>query len=75
MQVEDEGIGIPPDQRERVFEGFLRAHNVSEWKSGGIGLGLYIARNPARRMGGDLWAENRPGGGTVACLRLPVANT
>jgi len=72
VKVEDEGIGIPTDQLERVFEGFLRAHNVSDWKSGGIGLGLYISRNLARRMGGDLWAENRPGGGTVLCLRLLV---
>jgi len=70
--VEDEGIGIPSDQLEKVFDGFVRAHNVTEWKSGGIGLGLYISRNLARRMGGDLWAESRPEGGTTMTLRLPL---
>lgn len=73
VRIEDEGIGIPADQREKVFEGFVRAHNVTEWRSGGIGLGLYISRNLARRMGGDIYAEQRLGGGTAMVLKLPVA--
>jgi signal transduction histidine kinase len=75
VRVEDEGIGIPSDQLEKVFEGFVRAHNVTEWMSGGIGLGLYISRNLARRMGGDLWAEQRPGGGTIMTLTLPLGES
>jgi PAS domain S-box-containing protein len=73
VRVEDEGIGIPPDQLEKVFEGFYRATNVAQRQPGGLGLGLYISRDVARRHGGDLWAENRPGGGSVLCLRLPLA--
>lgn len=72
LKVEDEGIGIPSGQLEQVFSGFHRAGNVTNWRSGGIGLGLYISRNIARRHRGDLWAENRPGGGTIMCLRLPL---
>ncbi|HEY3313977.1 MAG TPA: MEDS domain-containing protein [Bacillota bacterium] len=72
VMVEDEGIGIPRDQLEKIFEGFYRADNVSQWKTGGIGLGLYISRNLARRMGGDLWAEQNPGGGTTMVMELPL---
>ena len=71
VKVEDEGIGIPPDQLERVFDGFYRASNITNRQPGGIGLGLYISRDVARRHGGDLWAEVRAAGGTVMCLRLP----
>ncbi len=72
VKVEDEGVGIPPDQLEKVFDGFYRATNLANRQPGGIGLGLYISRDIARRHGGDLWAENRPGKGTVMSLRLPV---
>jgi PAS domain S-box-containing protein len=73
VRVEDEGIGIPPDQLERVFEGFYRATNLTNRQPGGLGLGLFISRDVAKRHGGDLWAENRPGGGTTMCLKLPLA--
>lgn len=75
VRVEDEGIGIPPDQLEKVFEGFYRATNLTNRQPGGLGLGLYISRDMARRHGGDLWAANRPGGGTAMCLKLPLAPT
>ncbi len=73
IRVEDEGIGIPPDQLERVFDGFYRATNIHNRQPGGIGLGLYISRDVARRHDGELWADNRSGGGTVMTLRLPLA--
>lgn len=73
VRVEDEGIGIPPDQLEKVFDLFAGARNLPHRHPEGIGLGLYVSREVARRHGGDLWAENRPGGGTVMCLRLPLA--
>jgi len=71
-QVEDQGIGIPPEQLERVFEGFYRGSNLQGKQPGGMGLGLYVSRDIARRHGGDLWAANRPGGGTIVSLRLPL---
>jgi len=73
VKVEDEGIGIPPDQLESVFEGFYRASNLTNRQPGGIGLGLYISRDIARRHGGDLWAEIRHGGGTAMHLALPLS--
>ena len=73
VRVEDEGIGIPADQLEAVFEGFFRGRNLSNRQPGGLGLGLYISRDTIRRHGGDLWAENRPGGGTVMTIKLPEA--
>jgi signal transduction histidine kinase len=73
LQVEDEGTGIPEEDLEKVFEGFYRSTNLSQWESGGgLGLGLYISRGIARKHGGDIWAENRKGGGTVMTLRLPL---
>ncbi len=72
LRVEDEGIGIPPDQLEKVFEGFYRASNVTNGQPSGLGLGLYVSRDIVRRHGGDLWAENRPGGGAALCLKLPL---
>lgn len=72
VDIEDEGVGIPPVDLERVFEGFYRGANPREWKSGGIGLGLFISRNLARLHGGDLWAENRSECGTRMCLKIPL---
>ena len=73
LTVEDDGQGIPPEDLEKVFEGFYRTPDVAKWQSGSIGLGLFISRSLTRRMGGGLWAENRPGGGTVMCLKMPLA--
>ncbi|MHB8757854.1 MAG: sensor histidine kinase, partial [Bacillota bacterium] len=71
-RVEDDGIGIPEDQLDQVFEGFHRARNLTEHDPGGLGLGLFISRDISRRHGGDLWAANREGGGTVMNLKLPL---
>jgi len=71
VTVEDEGIGIPQDELEKVFSGFYRARNVRGYASG-LGLGLYISRELARCQGGDVWAENAPAGGTRMYLRLPL---
>jgi len=72
LRVEDEGVGIPPDDLEKVFEGFYRSPTVAKLQSSSVGLGLYISRNLTERMGGRLWAENRPGGGTVMILKMPL---
>ena len=71
VTVEDEGIGIPQDELEKVFSGFYRARNVRGYASG-LGLGLYISRELARCQGGDVWAETVPAGGTRMHLRLPL---
>jgi two-component system sensor histidine kinase KdpD len=69
VEVADRGPGLPPGDEERVFERFYRgAHTTVR----GVGLGLPIARAIAQAHGGRLVAANRPGGGAVFRLALPV---
>jgi signal transduction histidine kinase len=72
IRVEDEGIGIPEGENDLIFHPFFRASNSSLASTEGMGLGLYISRQLARLHGGDLWAEDRHGGGTVMTLSLPL---
>ena len=65
--IEDDGAGIADEVRQRLFEPFATS------KPEGTGLGLYISFMLARAMGGDLWLDPRPVGGTVATLRLRLA--
>lgn len=69
VRVVDQGVGIPPVDRERVFEPFVRADTARE---GGTGLGLSIARALVRAHGGRIWIEGAPGGGTAVTFELPV---
>lgn len=71
IRVRDHGPGIPAELREQVFEPFFRLEGSRNRNSGGVGLGLSIARDAARRQGGDLTFEETPGGGATAVLRLP----
>ncbi|GAA4573384.1 PAS domain S-box protein [Planotetraspora kaengkrachanensis] len=71
LAVDDEGVGIEPADRERVFERFVQADSGNRRRFGGVGLGLYIVRSLARAQGGDVTALPRPGGGT----RMRVALT
>jgi signal transduction histidine kinase len=70
LVVEDAGIGLKPEDLERIFERFERA--VSERHYGGLGLGLYLARRSARAHGGELHAQARDGGGARFVLDLPL---
>lgn len=72
VRIQDEGIGIPQGELDEVFGGFHRGSNLTKRDPGGVGLGLFVSREVARRHGGDLWAEHRAGGGTVLILRLPL---
>lgn len=71
VRVVDRGPGIAPEQRETVFEAFFRIEGSRNRSSGGVGLGLTIAREAARRQGGDILLEETRGGGLTAILRLP----
>jgi PAS domain S-box-containing protein len=70
VTVEDEGIGIPAEDRERVFERFVQGETGDRRRFGGIGLGLYIVRQLARAQDGEIAADERPGGGTIMRLQL-----
>ena len=73
VQVMDRGPGLPQDMLERVFEPFRRNDPSRNRTTGGVGLGLTIARSLARDHGGTLTLANRAGGGLVATVRLPRA--
>lgn len=68
IRVSDHGPGVPPDERERVFEPFVRSETGRE---GGAGLGLSIARAIVENHGGKIWIEGGPGGGAVVVFRIP----
>jgi signal transduction histidine kinase len=65
----DNGLGVPIDKREHLFERFFRAHESVDVE--GTGLGLNIVREIAEAQGGRAWAEH-PDGGSVFCLALPL---
>jgi len=68
LRICDQGQGIKPEDRERIFDKFERLGRTGD---GGSGLGLYISRRLARAMGGDLTVSEEEGGGAVFTLRLP----
>jgi signal transduction histidine kinase len=69
--VEDEGPGIPENDRQRVFEPFVRLESSRNEFTGGTGLGLTLVKAIAEGHGGDVHLENRPGGGLRARMHLP----
>ncbi|QTU20962.1 sensor histidine kinase [Pseudomonas protegens] len=71
IRVIDHGPGIAADKREAVFEPFFRLEGSRNRNSGGVGLGMTIAREAAERLGGQLILEETHGGGLTAVLRLP----
>ena len=68
LAITDDGPGIPPDWRERIFEPFVRLDESPR----GAGIGLFAARHLARSMGGDLRAEERQPRGSQFVLELPA---
>jgi signal transduction histidine kinase len=71
IRVIDHGPGISEQMREAVFEPFYRLEGSRNRNSGGVGLGMTIAREAAQRLGGVLSLEETPGGGLTALVILP----
>lgn len=71
LHVVDRGPGVPPDQREAMFQPFQRLGDQP--RGNGVGLGLAVAHGFLDAMGGSLVPEDTPGGGLTMVLRLPVA--
>ncbi len=75
VRVCDTGIGIEPEQLERLFEAFTQADSSPTRQFGGTGLGLAVTRQMARLMGGDVLVDSTPGVGSTFTLRLPADRT
>lgn len=71
VRVLDRGPGVPPAERERIFEPFYRLPGHAE-QAGGVGLGLSLVRQIARHHGGEVRCEAREGGGSGFVIQLPL---
>jgi signal transduction histidine kinase len=72
VAVIDHGVGIPPAERDRIFDRFYRATNAQSITDTGMGLGLYICRRIVEEHGGRIWAEPTAGGGSTFTVALPI---
>jgi two-component system sensor histidine kinase SenX3 len=75
IAVTDQGIGIPEEDRERVFERFYRIDPARSRHTGGTGLGLSIVKHVTQNHGGDVRVWSQPGKGSTFTMRLPEAST
>jgi two-component system, OmpR family, phosphate regulon sensor histidine kinase PhoR len=72
ISITDSGIGIAPDEHERVFDKFYRARNAAAFAPAGLGIGLYVCRLIAQRHGGALTLQSALGRGSVFTVYLPL---
>ncbi len=73
LSVEDEGIGISPEEREQVFEKFFRGEGARAVGADGVGLGLYICRELVERLNGRVEVATAPARGSTLFVELPLA--
>lgn len=74
LTVDDDGPGIPGDRMEDVFQPFVRLESSRNMETGGVGLGLAIARSVVRGHGGDITLENRNSGGLRVVFNIPTGD-
>lgn len=70
--VQDFGIGISADKKDKVFEQFYRVSGTREYTFPGLGLGLYISSEIVKRSGGRIWVGSTEGKGSTFCFALPL---
>ncbi|UGB30989.1 cell wall metabolism sensor histidine kinase WalK [Metabacillus sp. B2-18] len=71
IRIKDEGVGIPQESVNKIFDRFYRVDKARTRKLGGTGLGLAIAKEMVQAHGGDIWAQSREGAGTTVFFTLP----
>jgi signal transduction histidine kinase len=74
VSVGDDGIGIAPEDQEKVFERFFRSDHSLVQETAGTGLGLYISQTLVEMHGGKLWVESELGKGSTFSFTMPVAS-
>ena len=73
VSVSDEGVGIPPELHQKVFERFYQANSPAVGPKPGTGLGLCICRGIVEAHGGRIWLESEPGKGTKFSFSIPTS--
>jgi signal transduction histidine kinase len=73
VSIADTGVGIAPDEQDKIFEPFYCAENPLEVEAGGVGVGLTIARSLVQAHGGRMWIESEPGQGSIVYFTLPLS--
>ena len=72
FSIRDNGVGIPEEQHDQVFEKFFRSDNVVKYQTEGTGLGLYIAKNIIEQSGGRIWFQSIENVGSIFSFSLPI---
>jgi signal transduction histidine kinase len=72
VKIADNGIGIPKNQYDKMFQKFFRINSDAGNKTEGTGLGLYIAKNIVEQSGGKIWFTSKQGKGTIFYFTLPI---
>jgi signal transduction histidine kinase len=72
ISVKDQGVGIPKAKHARIFERFYRAHTDTAHDYGGMGVGLYLAREIIAQHGGRVWFESEEARGSTFHIVLPL---
>ena len=72
VEVQDEGIGIPAEHQDKVFQAFYRVDSSATAEIPGTGLGLVIVKAIVEQHGGRIWLESQPGRGTTLSLLIPI---
>jgi len=75
ISIRDHGIGIPFEKQSRIFEKYFRAHVGTPHDAGGIGVGLFVAREIVAQHGGRIWFESAENQGTTFFIELPIDRT
>ncbi len=72
IQIQDSGIGIPENQKDKIFSKFFRGNNAMEMNSEGSGVGLFIVKNIIEANNGKIWFESKENKGTSFYISLPI---
>ncbi len=75
FSIQDQGIGIPPEDQKLIFTRFFRAKNAVQTEVHGTGLGLFIVKLILDRMAGKIWFKSKLGKGTTFYFSLPIIKT
>jgi signal transduction histidine kinase len=73
VSVSDQGIGIPPEEQDKLFRRFYRVDNRLRRETQGVGLGLFLSKAIVEAQGGRMWVESQPGRGSRFSFTLPLA--